>query len=130
MDKEACLDPSHAFQNYDTLAQCFHLWTDEPSTTPTSGSSLPENNTFGDVLQRCISSYCDSPSSDLGGCGHRPRSLGRPYQLLSQPILSFQAAECNGINQHANTDIAGPGVCRCFLAVSQDLEVWNYAMAL
>lgn len=109
MDKEACLDPSHAFQDYDTFSQCFYLWAGANMTT-TPKTSLSQNNTFGDVIHRCVSSYCDSASPDLGGCGSRSGLWGGSYDLSIQPSISFFTTECSDINQHPNTDIAGPGV--------------------
>ena len=109
MGEEACLDPSYAFRDYETFVRCFYSWAGANMTT-TAYTSLPTNNTFCDVIQRCISSYCDSPSSDLGGCGNGPISWD-PYSIELKSSLSFHAAECSDINKNANTDIAGPGVC-------------------
>lgn len=109
MDKEACLDPSHAFQDYDTFSQCFYSWADANMTT-TPYTSLSRDSTFGEVIHRCILSYCDSASSNLGGCTFAG-SWGRPYYLSIQPSVSFNTRECSDTDQRANTDIAGPGVC-------------------
>ena len=66
------------------------------------------NNTFGEVINRCVSEYCNAPSSALGKCKNMDEA--RRYTLTLGPVVGFYYKTCIGVNNHVNTDIAGPGV--------------------
>lgn len=62
------------------------------------------NNTFGEVINRCVSKYCNAPSSALGKC--RNIDEDRRYTLTLGPVVDFYSKTCIGVNNHVNTDIA------------------------
>ena len=70
------------------------------------------HNTFGQVISRCVSKYCNAPpppSPALGKC--RNMDEDRRYTRTLGPVVDFYSKTCIGVNNHVNTDIAGPGVC-------------------
>lgn len=65
------------------------------------------NNTFDEVISRCVSEYRNGPSSALGKCRNR-MDEERHYTLTLRAVQYFYSKACVGVNNHVNTDIAGP----------------------
>lgn len=103
-----CLEPTYAFRNFESFSQCFHSWSN--ATSDSSEAVLEIESDFGKIIQGCLQNYCNSTNSDLGSCGLN-LPWDRSYRLTLRPFVDFYSHACNNLNDHANTDIAGPGVC-------------------
>lgn len=108
MNKTACLDPTYAFQDFQTFSGCFYSWGNATDDAP--AVILPTDSTFGGVIRGCVSEYCNAPSSALGKSRNN-MDEDRHYTLTLRPVVDFYSKICIGVNNHVNTDIAGPGVC-------------------
>lgn len=104
-DTLLCSDASWVFESFDRLAHCFHIFGG------TAGS-----NSFTGVVNNCLNDYCQSPYTELGGCGNWSAPTPLNFTVNNKGYYQFTGyayfenpATCLGVNGDVNADIAGPG---------------------